>query len=65
VEITMPELMSQDEVSALLDVNVPTLANWRSAGKGPKFVKLCGRVRYHKVDVEEFINSSVRQSTAA
>jgi predicted site-specific integrase-resolvase len=65
VEITMPELMSQDEVSALLDVNVPTLANWRSAGKGPKFVKLCGRVRYRKVDVEEFINSSVRQSTAA
>ena len=59
----MPELMTQEEVSALFDVSMPVLANWRSAGKGPKFVKLGGRVKYRKADVEAFINSNVRQST--
>ena len=59
----MTELMTQDEVSALFDISLPVLANWRSAGKGPKFVKLGGRVKYRKADVEAFINSSVRQST--
>jgi hypothetical protein len=61
----MTELMTQEEVAALFDVGVPVLANWRSAGKGPHFVKLGGRVKYRKVDVEEFINSNVRKSTVA
>jgi predicted site-specific integrase-resolvase len=61
--MTTDELMTQSEVAALLDVNTATLANWRSAGKGPKFVKLVGRVKYRAVDVEAFVNSSVRQST--
>jgi hypothetical protein len=59
----MPELMSQEEVAALFDVTVPVLANWRCAGKGPKFVKLGGRVKYRKSDVVEFIDASVRRST--
>jgi predicted site-specific integrase-resolvase len=57
------ELMSQHELAALLDINAATLANWRSAGRGPRYVKLGGKVKYRKLDVEAFINSSVRQST--
>jgi predicted site-specific integrase-resolvase len=59
------ELMTQDEVAALFDITTPVLANWRSAGKGPLYVKLGGRVKYRKTDVQAFINSNVRQSTSA
>jgi predicted DNA-binding transcriptional regulator AlpA len=57
------ELMTIEEVAALFDISVPVLGNWRSAGKGPRFVKLGGRVKYRKIDVDDFINSNVRQST--
>lgn len=60
----MIELMTQNEVAALFDVTVSLLANWRCQGKGPRYVKLGGRVKYRKADVEEFINNSVRQSTS-
>jgi hypothetical protein len=63
-EIAVTELMTADEVAALFDITVPVLANWRSAGKGPRYVKLGGRVKYRKADVETFIDSNVRQSTA-
>jgi predicted site-specific integrase-resolvase len=63
MEIAVTELMTQNEVAALFDISVPVLANWRSAGKGPCFVKLVGRVKYRRSDVEAFINSNVRQST--
>lgn len=32
-------LMTPDEVSELLHVSVRTLANWRSDGKGPAFIR--------------------------
>jgi predicted site-specific integrase-resolvase len=57
------ELMTQHELASLLNIGTATLANWRSAGKGPRFVKLGGKVQYRKIDVEEFINGSVRRST--
>jgi hypothetical protein len=63
MEITVTELMTQDEVAALFDITVPVLANWRCVGKGPRYVKLGGRVKYRKSDVEAFISASVRQST--
>jgi hypothetical protein len=37
------DLMTPDEVGALLSVKRTTLENWRIAGKGPKYVKLGGR----------------------
>ena len=42
------------EVSARYDggISVRTLANWRSAGTGPKFTKLGGAVRY---PIEEIV----------
>jgi predicted site-specific integrase-resolvase len=63
MEIAVTELMTQQEVAALFDISMPVLANWRCAGKGPKFVKLGGRVKYRRDDIEAFIGSSVRQST--
>ena len=42
------ELMSPDELVARYKgrVTVRTLANWRSTGQGPRFVKVGGRVMY-------------------
>ncbi|HZZ06303.1 hypothetical protein [Paraburkholderia sp.] len=31
-----------------------TLANWRSAGRGPNFIKVAGRVLYTRAAVEAF-----------
>ena len=60
--MTTDELMTPEQVAELVGVNTGTLANWRSDGKGPRYVK-SGRIRYRKSDVWAFINSSVRQST--
>ena len=41
-------LAKASEVAAYLggEFSEKTLANWRSAGKGPEYVKVGGRVRY-------------------
>jgi predicted DNA-binding transcriptional regulator AlpA len=56
--------MTKDQVSELLSVSQATLDNWRSQGRGPKFLKLCGRVKYRAKDVQAFIEASIRQNTA-
>jgi hypothetical protein len=35
-------------------VNVRTLANWRSGNQGPRFVKIGGRVLYRIEDIEAY-----------
>lgn len=35
-------------------ISVRTLANWRSAGAGPDFVKVGGRVVYERTAVERW-----------
>lgn len=63
-EIATDELLSQDDVSKLLKVTKETLANYRSDGKGPRFVKAVGKVHYRKSDVWAFIEQSVKRSTS-
>ena len=41
-------------------VNIRTLANWRSSGQGPKFVKIGGRVVYRARHVEEYEQKNTR-----
>ena len=36
-----------------------TLSTWRSLGKGPKYVKIGGRVFYRLGDLDAFIDASV------
>lgn len=35
-------------------ITTGTLANWRSTRRGPKFVKVGGRVLYRLADVQEY-----------
>lgn len=51
----MPKFYDERALAEALLVNVATLRNWRYMGKGPKFVKLGGAVRYREEDVNAWI----------
>lgn len=51
----LPELATRDQVAAYTQTSRPTLARWAAEGKGPKWVRLGGRVRYRKADVLEWV----------
>ena len=56
-------LYTPADVSKLINVPIGTLAYWRHAGQGPRFLKLGGRViRYRKTDVAEWLNDSVQNT---
>lgn len=60
----MIKLLSPQEVSAILGVTVQTLAVWRATKRYPlQYVKSGGRVRYRENDVEEFINSRLKEGS--
>ena len=45
-------------------INVRTLANWRSQGNGPNFVKIGGAIAYRLSDVEEWEKRNTVSSTS-
>lgn len=49
-------LLTEDELAAMLDVKLTTLATWRSTNFGPKPVKLGKGVFYRAKDVAEWID---------
>jgi predicted DNA-binding transcriptional regulator AlpA len=61
-DINVP-LLTEEEVAEWLDLKKATLARWRWAGIGPTFIKLGGAVRYTRQDVQDYIDSNVRQCT--
>jgi predicted DNA-binding transcriptional regulator AlpA len=44
------------EAARILGLKRQTLANWRGKMKGPKYVKLGGRIVYKISDLEDFLN---------
>ena len=51
------EWWNDKQVAKVIGIAVTTLRNWRSAGKGPTYQKIGGRVLYPKDDVMEFMKS--------
>lgn len=49
------ELLTPKEAALLLKVAQSTLANWRSMGRGPKWKKAGGSVRYPVAEIEQFL----------
>ena len=47
------------ELSQEIGVTVCTLATWRSVGKGPKFVRIAGRIHYMRTDVQEWLQNQI------
>lgn len=50
------DLVEPKEAAKLLATNERTLANWRSAKKGPRFVRVGQRmIRYRRSDLAKFL----------
>ncbi len=49
--------MTPPEVAELLQVETTMLSNWRTARKGPTYIKVGSLVRYRVSDVEAWIES--------
>ena len=50
--------LNQKQLAARWCISAATLERWRSAGIGPKFLKLCGRVLCHLLNLNPAINRS-------
>jgi excisionase family DNA binding protein len=51
-------LMAPDEVAARLSVPLATVRFWRSAGTGPRSIKVGRHVRYRPQDVEAWLEQN-------
>jgi|RhiMetdeSRZDD1v2_1073273.scaffolds.fasta_scaffold1668973_2 predicted site-specific integrase-resolvase len=60
-----PKLLKENEAADRLSLEVATLRRWRWSGKGPRFLKIGGAVRYETTDLDAFIEASRRCSTSA
>lgn len=54
-------LLSPAELSELLGLPTATLANWRSAGKGPPYLRLGRHVRYVQAEVDHWVAGQIRR----
>jgi excisionase family DNA binding protein len=57
---TRTPLATPAEVAAYLRVPEKTLTEWRSKGKGPRYIPVGRYVRYRWSDVEEWLASQER-----
>ena len=55
------EFLKLKEVAAILKVSTPTLYAWRDTGK-IKFIKICGRNRITREELDRFIKSQEQQT---
>lgn len=56
-------LLRDKEAGNLLGLSPATLNTWRCRGKGPKYVKLGGKVFYRRADLEDFISKNLVDPT--
>ena len=52
------------EAASYLRLTKSTLDQWRTAGKGPRFIKAGKRVLYDSVDLDRWLNGNKRSSTS-
>ena len=53
-------LIGTSELANLWSLPESTLRYWRSAGTGPPFVKLGGRIKYDMDDVDRYVRANKR-----
>lgn len=58
------QLQTTKEVATILGTNPKTLSNWRTAGIGPRFVKIGSHVRYRTSDLDAWLESRTVKSTS-
>ena len=63
-EAPAPDLMDTDQTAGYLRVSTSSLNQWRSNGNGPPFMKVGTLVRYSRADLDAWLASRRRTSTA-
>jgi hypothetical protein len=58
-EIASRPLRPTKAAAVKLNTSEATLNTWRSRGRGPKYVKIGGKVFYRDEDLDEFISQNV------
>jgi len=53
------QVVNDREAARFLGLAPQTLRNWRTNRRGPKYVRLGGRIVYRLVDLNEFLNRGV------
>ncbi|NEK94146.1 helix-turn-helix domain-containing protein [Modestobacter muralis] len=48
-------LLTTEDVALILVMSPGTLRNWRTAGRGPRALKVGAQVRYRRADVDAWI----------
>jgi predicted DNA-binding transcriptional regulator AlpA len=56
-------LLNSEDAAQILGCSARTLASWRIAGDGPKFVAVGRLIRYRRGDLEEWLQSRTRTIT--
>jgi excisionase family DNA binding protein len=57
-------LLTVDQAAVYLGLARSTLNKWRCQGEGPSFVKLGRAVRYRTIDLEDFLERRISNSTS-
>ena len=52
--------MGREEAARYLGMKPQTLAKWVTQGKGPRYVRVGGRVFYFKADLDSFIQEGMQ-----
>ncbi len=55
--------LNQKQLAVRWNISEASLERWRSAGLGPTFLKICGRVLYRQIDIEAYEESCLSVST--
>jgi predicted site-specific integrase-resolvase len=58
------ELLTPAELANENKIPEKTLAQWRYLGRGPRYLKIGGHVRYRRTDVEAWLASCERTPDA-
>lgn len=61
----LERLCTPEEAGEIFGIAPQTLAHWRVRGTGPRYLTLSARcVRYRVSDIEEWLGSRTKESTA-
>lgn len=63
VEIDSPLLTAQ-QAATYISMASGTLSNMRGRGDGPKYIKLGNRIRYRKIDLENYLEVNTKGQSA-
>lgn len=61
---TPDEMLTAAELSAEIKIPERTLAQWRYQGRGPRYLKLGGHVRYRRSEVKAWADAGQRGDAA-